>query len=95
MNDRQIYPASHARRIISDYVCAKCWGTLMAQIIPGTGNELIFCQTHKESGIVTRDYVDLARKENAIDAIDARRNLEVLFPMQHRTEEEILSDLGF
>lgn len=81
---------------IRDYVCSACWSHLVKYPAP---ERLWFCKCSQcdddTPGYVTKFYAESRRGNSMADKADALINLKDLFPRPQRTEQEVLSDLGF
>jgi hypothetical protein len=86
-----------AEKTKRDYCCSVCWNHLMLKAAPGR-MFTIECAAHgtEHTGFVTKAYVERRRSESRGELAEARHNLAgVMFPVEQRTEQEIMKEIGF
>ena len=64
-------------KLIRNYVCSQCWGTLVYNLNKGTPKSYtVSCpKCGIDIGFVTRDYAERRRGESNAEAIEATRNI--------------------
>jgi len=83
---------------IRDCVCAGCWGHLIE--FAEQGQSRVECAAYgaEHTGFVSKAYADTRRAESAAEAYEVKQllqELRVIERPQPKSEQQILSELGF
>lgn len=84
---------------IQRYVCARCWGHLIA--FPEDGGWRVECAKYgdEHAGYVTCHYADKRRESSVAEAWEVKDNLESLGVIQNphkgKSSNQLLEELGF
>lgn len=94
MND-VIESQEKAIRTTRRYVCAGCYGPLIAEPVDSEGNYKISCPTCGDGrGFVTRSFADGRRSDSVAEAADVRPMLRQIGVIQRKSEQQLLQELG-
>jgi DNA-directed RNA polymerase subunit RPC12/RpoP len=94
-----VFDSDKRSKIMSDYLCAKCWGELKCSPLPHD-QWFVYCPKCGDNiGFVTRNYVENRRTQDRGDYLDVYYLLTTLnlLPEEetNKTEERLLEELGF
>ena len=89
-----------AQKLIRDYVCSDCWGTLLEHYDQETRTSTIRCATEDCpcDGLVSRGFVGRRRAESHAELSAARIALRDAIPWlrgEKKSAEQLLEELGF
>ena len=98
-NERgQFTDVATARTLQTHYVCARCYGKLIATAAQGSRRMVVACINSdcNGQGFVTRTYADNRRSNSGADYQEAMANLGEIMGLkkQTRAAAEILEELG-
>lgn len=98
-NERgQMTDVATARTLQANYVCARCYGKLIATSGKGTRRMIVACINSEcnGQGFVTRTYADNRRSNSGADYQEAIANIGDVMGLkkQARPAAEILEELG-
>jgi hypothetical protein len=93
-------PTDQAIKTKNNYLCARCWHTLVAVAVPGApGQSDVKCANENcnGEGFAKKSAVEHRRSEELSELWEARDNLKAVIPSEHagKSEEQLLSELGF
>jgi len=89
-----------AQKLIRDYVCCDCWGTLIEHYDQVTRTSTVRCATANCpcDGLVSRGFVDRRKAESRAELSEARIALRDAIPWlrgEKKSAEQLLEELGF
>ncbi len=94
----QIIPFDNYEKTVRHYVCAVCWGPLIAKAIKGDRDNMqVGCAKPDCSGegFVTRQFADRARNESKVDLVEARITLRDALNLPKSSKADLAKSLGF
>lgn len=90
-----ILPDEKAQALQQDYVCAGCWRRLHLHYLPHHCVHVTCDYCGDGRGFVRRSWTERRREENFAEAGEVRQLMHRIGMRPHRTDTEILKDLGF
>lgn len=89
-----------AQKLIRDYVCSDCWGTLAEYYDRETRTSAVRCATEDCpcDGLVSRGFVERRRAESRAELNAAHTALRDAVPwlrVEKKSVEQLLEELGF
>lgn len=89
-----------ARDTENRYVCARCWGRLVAKKAQDFRQADVVCANRDHDrcdgkGFVTKAYAERRRQESIAEYYEVLHNYPDLLPKRVVTERQVLSELGF
>lgn len=89
-----------ARDTEKRYVCARCWGRLVAKKAQDFRQADVVCANREAGlcdgrGFVTQAYAERRRRESIAEYFEVLRNYPDLLPKRVVTERQVLAELGF
>ena len=96
----QVYPPEQANSIVSDYVCAGCWGRLNIRHLTDSHNVVVFCSNCGDNrGLHYHTWTENERQLNQTYAIEAKKTLRDLGiipnPHEGKSADQLIKELGF
>ncbi len=95
MANRPTMDILQAKDLTANYVCARCWGPLVA--LDQHGELVVSCVNPNcdGEGYVRRQFAERRKQASVSEYLEAARNLPALSPHHQKSEQDLLKELGY